>query len=91
MVSRMIVKFPVVIGKLGDSNRCVARFRAPASTLFVRFVVARLRSSAFRHTGGVQFMPQGDRDILIHRTRMSLLLLHTQLRQEVEDDAGLYF
>lgn len=41
--------------------------------------------------GAGQTAPQLQRDIFIDRARMRLLLLHAQLRQQVENDAGLHF
>jgi hypothetical protein len=38
-----------------------------------------------------QTSPKFQRHVLIHRAGMRLLLLHTQFRQQVDDNAGLDF
>ena len=70
--------------------------RSLLSPLFgLVFLVAGMfpcfRTSTFGHTFGEKPLAQRNRDVFIHRAGMGLLLLHSQLRQEIEYDARLYF
>jgi len=76
-------------GASGTARLFVALFLL--QVLFVKGVVRGFRTAAFGHTFRLQPVAQRDRDIFVHRAGMGLLLLDSQLRQEIENDTGLNF